>query len=216
MALSERVWAAIVDNGASQEMVRAVVEADRRDEIARELKALKDIRVNNAARQRRYRSKLRLQRDVTKRDGALQKENPPHPLKKNTSPQVPKGTTPKRGQTAPFPFPSWMPMGAWRQFSEERRNSGRRLTRAAIEVHVAKLEELRRQGHDPERVIKLAIEKAWATFWPLPEGPTIAGSHYIPTTADELHRAAEFYEAHGNPQKAAMYQAKLQALRKEK
>lgn len=59
-------------------------------------------------------------------------------------------------------LPDWLPLASW---DEWRRHRGKKLTAQAATRQIAKLDEIRAQGHDPATVIGLAIESGWATFY---------------------------------------------------
>jgi hypothetical protein len=62
----------------------------------------------------------------------------------------------------PSALPDWVPVEAWDSW---RKYKGKKLTPLARNLQLAKLGELRDQGHNPTTVINLAIESGWATFY---------------------------------------------------
>jgi len=65
-------------------------------------------------------------------------------------------------------LPEWLPTAAWQEWRAHR---GRKLSAPAIRLQLAKLDQLRAEGHDPAHVIGLAIESGWATFYPPKRNP---------------------------------------------
>jgi hypothetical protein len=68
-----------------------------------------------------------------------------------------------KGAAPASPLPPWLPAEAWERW---KRHRGRKLTAQARDMQLAKLDELRQQGHSLQAVIDLAIESGWATFYP--------------------------------------------------
>lgn len=64
---------------------------------------------------------------------------------------------------AATPLPDWLPPEAWREWLQHR---GAKATTPARKRQLEKLASLRAEGHDPAKLIALAIESGWATFWP--------------------------------------------------
>lgn len=60
------------------------------------------------------------------------------------------------------PIPSWLPIEAWRTWQKYR---GKKFNRRAQELAIGKLETLRSEGHDPAKLIDLAIESGWSSFY---------------------------------------------------
>lgn len=195
------------------EMLMAAHDAARKAEVERDLKKLADMRAKNAERQRRYRARKLTADNVTRRDAALQKENPPDPRKKNTNPPVPKGTSPRPREARDYPLPDWVPLGPWEAFAEVRRRKRQPLTVAAIRLLVERLGEFRRQGLDPADVLNHSVENGWGSLRQPHCRQAKAVSVRAPMTADELERAAQYREDIGDPGMAARYREQLRLLR---
>ncbi|MCA0393966.1 MAG: helix-turn-helix domain-containing protein [Proteobacteria bacterium] len=60
-------------------------------------------------------------------------------------------------------LPNWLPADAWKAWTEHR---GKKFSGKAQKLGIAKLETLRADGHDPARLIDLAIESGWSSFYP--------------------------------------------------
>ena len=89
---------------------------------------------------------------------------PPSPIPLPDSKKV------KSKPSAPAtPLPGWLPAEEWDRW---RKHRGRKATGEAAMLQIAKLGELRAQGYDPPRMISLAIESGWATFYPPRAPPT--------------------------------------------
>lgn len=74
-----------------------------------------------------------------------------------------------RGNTkrvAAPPLPEWLPLEVWQAWARHR---GRKLTPEAATLQIGKLDSLRNLGHDVAKLVQLAIESGWATFYP-PKG----------------------------------------------
>ncbi|MCR6661950.1 MAG: helix-turn-helix domain-containing protein [Luteimonas sp.] len=60
-------------------------------------------------------------------------------------------------------LPNWLPPGAWQAWKDHR---GKKFSEKAQKLAISKLEKLRSEGHDPARLIDLAIESSWVSFYP--------------------------------------------------
>ena len=69
-------------------------------------------------------------------------------------------------KTQPNPLPPWVPTEAWDAWEDMRRRLRKPLTDYARDLAVKRLDDLRGEGWDPERIINLAIESGWLKFWP--------------------------------------------------
>lgn len=58
-------------------------------------------------------------------------------------------------------LPEWMPLEPWQQYLEHRKALKRRLSPGAQKLTVSRIEKLRAQGHDPEKLLNLAVERGW-------------------------------------------------------
>ena len=75
------------------------------------------------------------------------------------------------GETAspkPAPLvPDWLPPEAWAAFLAHRKALRKPLTAQAVKLAIAKLDELRRQGHEPTAVLEQSILAGWQGLFPL-------------------------------------------------
>jgi hypothetical protein len=62
--------------------------------------------------------------------------------------------------------PDWLPADAWRTWCDHRKAIGRKFTEHAQDLAIQKLDSLRAEGHDPRKLIDLAIESGWSSFNP--------------------------------------------------
>ena len=67
---------------------------------------------------------------------------------------------------APVVLPEWVPQEPFNGLVESRKKSRKPMTRRAKQLVVAKLDRLRRDGHDPAELLDAAIESGWMTVWP--------------------------------------------------
>lgn len=90
---------------------------------------------------------------------------------------------------AKITLPNWLPEASWKLWRQHR---GKKFTPLAEELSLKKLTALRDEGHDPVRVVALAVESGWATFHGRPS--TKADGHQPgaisrdPRTEDEIER----------------------------
>lgn len=66
-------------------------------------------------------------------------------------------------KTAEIVLPEWLPADAWKSWKDHR---GKKFSEKAQKLAISKLEKLRSEGHDPARLIDLAIESSWVSFYP--------------------------------------------------
>jgi hypothetical protein len=203
---------ALIDQGASLEMLRAALLAEQKDEISRDQNELADMRAKGAARQRRHRAGKKSQSDVTRRDAEAQKENPPDPHKKN-NPPGPKGPSPRAQRFQEYTLPNWMPEGAWGAFVEVRRKKRMPVTTTGAQLLIESLDDFRRRGIDPADVLNTSVANGWGVLREPPNRQAATASGRPPTTAEDLERAAQFREDNGDHEKAAEHRGKLQAMR---
>lgn len=85
-----------------------------------------------------------------------------------------------------IPLPEWCPSEAWKRFEDHRKAKRAKLTPYSASLALKELDAIRRKGHDPTRVIDLAILKNWTTFYE-PKDPINAK----PTNADRAKSAVE-------------------------
>ncbi|WP_394694887.1 helix-turn-helix domain-containing protein [Pseudoxanthomonas japonensis] len=60
-------------------------------------------------------------------------------------------------------LPQWLDPAAWDLW---KRHRGRKLTDLAASMGIKRLETLRCEGHDPAKLIELAVESGWPSFYP--------------------------------------------------
>jgi hypothetical protein len=63
-------------------------------------------------------------------------------------------------------LPTWLPADAWATWKQHRKAVGRKFTEHAEELALRRLTTLRTEGHDPVKLIELAIESGWSSFNP--------------------------------------------------
>ena len=64
-------------------------------------------------------------------------------------------------------LPDWIPQNTWRDFEQTRRSMRKPMTPAASRLIVKKLEELREQGDEPQKVLEQSIQNSWVGVFPL-------------------------------------------------
>ena len=64
-------------------------------------------------------------------------------------------------------LPNWIPQDTWRDFEQMRRSMRKPMTPAASRLIVRKLEELRDDGDDPQRVLEQSIQNSWVGVFQL-------------------------------------------------
>jgi len=64
-------------------------------------------------------------------------------------------------------LPDWIPQDTWRDFEQTRRSMRKPMTPAASRLIVKKLEELREQGDEPQKVLEQSIQNSWVGVFPL-------------------------------------------------
>jgi hypothetical protein len=62
-------------------------------------------------------------------------------------------------------MPDWVPSDEWEAFIEMRVKKGAKPTDRAIELLVGNLEKLRRDGHDPGRVLDQSTLNNWTDIY---------------------------------------------------
>jgi uncharacterized protein YdaU (DUF1376 family) len=74
----------------------------------------------------------------------------------------------KPGASAPvFAPPPWIPAEQWDAWIEMRKQKKKPPTLFALQLAVAKLEELKAQGHAPSAVLAQSAFNGWTDLWPL-------------------------------------------------
>ncbi|BBL73185.1 hypothetical protein [Methylomagnum ishizawai] len=74
---------------------------------------------------------------------------------------------PRNPPGQPIELPAWLPQAAWAEFRQHRKEIRSPLTPLAESKAIQKLDELRRQGHDPVKVIDQSIGNGWTGLFPL-------------------------------------------------
>ena len=89
-------------------------------------------------------------------------------------------------------LPTWLPADAWQDWKDYRGNS---FSSRAQALAISKLTSLRGEGHDPRKLIDLAIESGWSSVYPrdqtLANGKTVGTIDRDQRTEDEIARANE-------------------------
>lgn len=104
----------------------------------------------------------------------LQGANAPCDASKNR----PRKSSPKTPEKpiAETALPAWLPAEAWADFVEHRRACKKPLTGRAVALAIGKLDELRRQGYEPQKVIEQSIFNGWCGVFGIRERkPALAG-----------------------------------------
>jgi hypothetical protein len=172
MSLDPAIFRALVANGATPEMLLAVVEASAAvDEARKESK-----RANNSERQSRFRERNNASNAllaVTECDGVTppplldKKETSPTPPKEkiNHSPRVCIALTRKAGGFGP---PEGVELASWNAFAKQRRKPIGEVAYARI---CKTLDESRESGWPPGELIDTATERGWETIFTPTEAP---------------------------------------------
>lgn len=87
-------------------------------------------------------------------------------LASRNPPKEPTQESARTRKSAQVDLPAWLPADAWRDWVDHRKAVGRKFTPKAQAIALRKLEELRAAGHDPRKLIELAIESGWSSFNP--------------------------------------------------
>jgi len=66
-----------------------------------------------------------------------------------------------------FKIPDWIDKNTWRDFKEFRQKIKAPLTDKATKLLVSKLDNLRKSGNDPNRIIEQSIERGWRGVFPI-------------------------------------------------
>lgn len=168
MSLSAIVKA-LIDAGATPQMILAAVEADERCQTEKE--ALR--REATRQRVRRYRDNKKLIEnndvvtDVTVTNvSSVTNPSDGFPNPSLTPPHSPKEKPPKGVKKKnPFLLPDWIPVEPWEALLETRAKKKAPSTDYAMWRIVGKLEEYRAKGHDPTKLLNEAVEKGWQTVF---------------------------------------------------
>lgn len=86
----------------------------------------------------------------------------------NEPPKEPSGNHQKSAKIQPVSLPSWMPSDAWQSWVDYRKSIKAPLTDKAASLCLAKLDTLRKAGHDPVSVIDQSIMSGkWTGLFPV-------------------------------------------------
>ena len=103
-------------------------------------------------------------------------ETPPLSLPPLLSPHTPQITPPAhtppcrtraRTRAEPFVTPDWIPVEAWNGWLEMRISAKKPPTLRGMQLAVAKLEKLKRDGHDPGEVLDQSTQGNWIGLFPI-------------------------------------------------
>lgn len=164
MALKAEVLDALLDAGASAEMIVAAIKADMaQDELRREAK-----RSSNAERQQRYRDKRKNRKSRgSNADNALRPVTPP--IEDNHTPSVlsPNG---EKHSTAkprdPFPMPEWCEdEQVWADFLANRKRKRLPNTPTAHKGFLDDIARISSPEWPPWRLLKHATAKGWGGIY---------------------------------------------------
>jgi hypothetical protein len=204
----------MVKAGASVEVLAALWKSQLRDQA----RAVEEKRSKDRDRQRIHRSS----RDVTEchsdtanvTAGHEQKKSPQTPKEKNTplngSPKGEPIPPPKarKGRTAEFEIPDWVPVEPWTAFAEMRRRKGKPLDSFVAKQLFGRLRSILDAGWNLEDVITKAAIGNHDGFW-MPDGRDsnvrrAAGkADERPMNPQQLRSAIAFAEDNGDPDRAA-------------
>lgn len=91
--------------------------------------------------------------------------------RKKSAPDADKKRTRERGRersrspVVPLNLPAGVTATDWQAFRDHRSENRKKLTPRAEELALGKLHHLAAQGYDPKKLLDLAIESGWATFY---------------------------------------------------
>jgi hypothetical protein len=87
-----------------------------------------------------------------------------------------KGMGKETSKAIPIELPTWIDSNLWHDYLEMRKKIRKPATLRAQELVIKKLDELRAEGQDPNRVLEQSIENSWQGVFPLK--PLDASSGY--------------------------------------
>lgn len=169
MAIKPEVLDALLEAGASAEMIVAAIKADmRKEDERRESK-----RANNADRQQRHRDRRKSRKDNA--HNALPDVIPPidrtHTPSSDISPDGENQNDAPRSKPQVFPKPDWAEDQVWADWLEIRKGKRCRNTATA---HAAFLADIAKHSSDdwpPGRLLAYAVARSWASIHPPDESP---------------------------------------------
>jgi hypothetical protein len=214
----------MVKAGASVEVLAALWKSQLRDQA----RAVEEKRSKDRDRQRLHRSS----RDVTECHSDTADVTPGHEQKK--SPQTPKEkTTPlngspkgepipppkaRKGRTAEFEIPEWVPAEPWTAFADMRRRKGKPLDSFVAKQLFGRLRSIADAGWNLEDVITKAAIGNHDGFW-MPDGRDsnvrriVGKAGARPMSAAELRSAIAYAEDQNDLERADELKNQLAALR---
>jgi hypothetical protein len=74
-------------------------------------------------------------------------------------------------------LPEWLSAASWGDWCDHRKAIRSPMTPKAVDLAIRSLDELRRQGHDPTRVIENAIELGWRGLYAPPQKTSEGHDH---------------------------------------
>lgn len=108
------------------------------------------------------------------------------------------GTNPRAGSNPVVEVPDWIPAEPWDGFVAMRKRKHAAITPRAQQLIIGKLDELRRNGHDPGRVLDQSTVKNWTDVYPLKDQQDHGNrNHQQYDNRDGLERAADRF-IHGD------------------
>ncbi len=99
-------------------------------------------------------------------------QEPPvnHQVARNAAPDLPE------------PLPSWVPPEAFRGFADMRKRVNAPLSARGQKLVIEKLQDLRDQGHDPQRVLDQSTANSYRDLFPLKENRNNAAPRFASST----------------------------------
>lgn len=119
---------------------------------------------------------------------------------------------PARKRASDFELPDWVPEEPWGAFVEMRKAIPKvPFTRRAAKEIIGDLERLKAEGHDPGKVLLLAVKRGWrGVFGDNTTSGIAALKQPKELTTDEIRNAIRFRRDIGDEAKAKEYEAELE------
>jgi hypothetical protein len=134
----------------------------------RAIRSEDDRREQNRLAQERWRNKNNKQSKPPSAEGNTDK-----PIQKQKQKQIQKQVDQK---PAVVSLPDWLSSEVWDSFKQHR---GKKFTELAQKLMLKKLQELKEQGHDPNKAIENSIANGWSSVYPEKQKGQQNGSGYI-------------------------------------
>lgn len=67
-------------------------------------------------------------------------------------------------------LPDWLPKENWKGYLEMRKKIKKPMTERAVKLQINELTKLKKQGHDPGKVLDQSVRNSWQGLFPLKEG----------------------------------------------